>query len=145
MMKLTTLSRYGVRALFDIAYCGEGRPVRASQVSKRQNISLNYIGQIFLKLKRAGLIISHRGRAGGYSLAYPPEKITVLMIINAVEGKIQLVDCIEKKKGCEIMVKCVTRDVWIEAGKTLDNYFSTITIRDLINRAKERGIKMDVS
>ncbi len=144
-MKLTTLSRYGVRALFDIAYCGEGKPVRASQVSRRQMISLNYIGQIFLKLKHAGLIVSHRGRSGGYTLARPPETITVLMIINAVEGRIKLVDCVDPGSDCPMMVKCVTQDVWKEAGETLDNFFAKITIRDLIDRAKERGIRLEAS
>jgi Rrf2 family transcriptional regulator, iron-sulfur cluster assembly transcription factor len=144
-MKLTTLSRYGVRALFDIAYCGEGKLVRASQVSVRQQISLNYIGQIFLKLKRAGLIISHRGRSGGYTLAYPPEKITLLMIIQAVEGPIILVDCLEGVEGCEMEVKCVTQDVWKGAGEMLENFFGKITIQDLIEKAKKRGISFEVS
>ena len=144
-MKLTTLSRYGVRALFDIAYCGEGKMVRASQVSIRQQISLNYIGQIFLKLKRAGLITSHRGRSGGYTLAYPPEKISLLMIIQAVEGPIQLVDCLENVQGCEMSVKCVTRGVWKEAGQMLEDFFGGITIQDLIDRARERGITFKAS
>ncbi len=144
-MKLTTLSRYGIRALFDIAYCGEGKMVRASQVSIRQKISLNYIGQIFLKLKRAGLITSHRGRSGGYTLAYPPEKISLLMIIQAVEGPIVLVDCLEGVGGCEMMVKCVTRDIWKEAGSMLEDFFGGVTIQDLIDRAKERGITFKAS
>lgn len=142
-MKLTTLSRYGVRALFDIAYCGEGNMVRASQVSARQQISLNYIGQIFLKLKRAGLIISHRGRSGGYTLAYPPEKITLMMIVRAVEGPIRLVDCIEGVAGCEMQVKCVTQDIWKEAGELIEDFFGKITIQDLIERAKKRGVSFE--
>jgi Rrf2 family protein len=142
-MKLTTLSRYGVRALFDIAYCGQGNLVRASQVSARQQISLNYIGQIFLKLKRAGLISSHRGRSGGYTLAYPPKDITLLMIVRAVEGPIQLVDCIEGVSGCEMTVKCVTQDVWKEAGEILEGFFGKTTIQDLIDRAKKRGISFE--
>jgi Rrf2 family protein len=139
-MKLTTLSRYGVRALFDIAYCGEGNMVRASQVSARQKISLNYIGQIFLKLKRAGLITSHRGRSGGYTLAYLPKDITLMMIVQAVEGPIRLVDCIEGAAGCDMAVKCVTQDVWKEAGEMIEGFFGRITIQDLIDRAKKRGI-----
>jgi Rrf2 family protein len=144
-MKLTTLSRYGVRALFDIAYCGEGKMVRASQVSIRQQISLNYIGQIFLKLKRAGLITSHRGRSGGYTLAYPPDKITLLMIIQAVEGPIRLLDCLEGAHGCEMAVKCVTRDVWDQAGQMLEDFFGKITIQDLIDSARKRGITLEAS
>lgn len=142
-MKLTTLSRYGVRALFDIAYCGQGNMVRASQVSARQQISLNYIGQIFLRLKRAGLITSHRGRSGGYTLAYAPRDITIQMIIQAVEGPVQLVDCIEGSAGCEMAVKCVTQDVWKEAGEILGDFFGRITIQDLIERAKKRGISFE--
>jgi Rrf2 family iron-sulfur cluster assembly transcriptional regulator len=143
-MKLTTLSRYGVRALFDIAYCGEGKMVRASQVSARQQISLNYIGQIFLKLKRAGLLVSHRGRSGGYTLAYPPKDITLLMIIQAVEGPIELVDCLEGIGGCGMAVKCVTRNIWKEAGEMLENFFGKITIQDLIDSAKKKRINLDV-
>lgn len=142
-MKLTTLSRYGVRALFDIAYCGQGAMVRASQVSARQKISLNYIGQIFLRLKRAGLIISHRGRSGGYTLAYAPKDITIQMIVQAVEGPIHLVDCVEGAAGCEMAVKCVTQDVWKEAAEMLDGFFGKITIQDLIDRAGKRGISFE--
>jgi Rrf2 family protein len=144
-MKLTTLSRYGVRALFDIAYCGGGKMVRASQVSARQQISLNYIGQIFLKLKRAGLIVSHRGRSGGYTLAYPPKDITLLMIIQAVEGPIELVDCLDDVGGCGMAVKCVTRDIWKEAGDLLENFFGNISIQDLIDSAGKRGITFEMS
>jgi Rrf2 family protein len=131
--------------MFDIAYCGEGKMVRASQVSLRQQISLNYIGQIFLKLKRAGLITSYRGRSGGYTLAHPPNRITLMMIIQAVEGPIVLVDCLEGVGGCEMTVKCVTRDIWKEAGRMLEDFFGGITIQDLIDRAKERGITFKAS
>ncbi len=144
-MKLTTLSQYGVRALFDIAYCGEGKMVRASQVSARQQISLNYIGQIFLKLKRGGLINSHRGRSGGYTLAYPPNEITLMMIIRAVEGPIVLVDCLEEERGCAMEVKCVTREIWKESGDMLENFFGKITIQDLVDNAKKRGISLEAS
>jgi len=140
-MRLTTLSRYGVRSLFDIAYFGNGKSVKASEVSKRQNISLNYIGQIFLRLKRGGLIKSQRGRSGGYVLGHPPKDISVLKIIEAVEGPICLITCLEIPQSCPNLNECVTRDMWYESCTMLQNYFSSITIQDLIDRAENKQIK----
>ena len=144
-MKLTTLSRYAVRSLFDIAYYGNGDSVKASQVSKRQKISRNYIGQIFLKLKRGGLIKSQRGRSGGYVLGHPPEEITLLMIVEAVEGEICLVSCLKEESNCDLYEECVTREVWEEACKNLQNHFSKISIASLIDRAEEKGLSREAS
>lgn len=140
-MKLTTLSRYGVRSIFDIAYYGTGKPVKASQISLRQEISLNYIGQIFLRLKKAGLLKSHRGRAGGYYLALMPEDTTLKMIIDAVEGPVDLVHCRDVKSNCPFLDNCVTFPKWKEASEILDDYFSHITIKDLMDDAEKKGLK----
>jgi len=144
-MRLTTLSRYGTRALFDIAYYGQGEPVRASEISKRQNISLNYIGQIFLKLKRSGLIKSHRGRSGGYVLSTAPENITLLSIIEAVEGPIALVSCANGHKDCSFVESCVTHEVWVEASKIMGDYFGNITLKDLIEQGRTLGLNREAS
>jgi len=144
-MRLTTLSRYGTRALFDIAYYGQGEAVRASEISKRQNISLNYIGQIFLKLKRAGLIKSHRGRSGGYVLSSPPEDVTLLSIIEAVEGPISLVTCSGNDKECAFMDSCVTHDIWVEASKIVGDYFGNITLQNLVDQGKTLGLVREAS
>ncbi|MBN1881368.1 MAG: RrF2 family transcriptional regulator [Deltaproteobacteria bacterium] len=144
-MRLTTLSRYGTRALFDIAYYGQGEAVRASEISKRQNISLNYIGQIFLKLKRAGLIKSHRGRSGGYVLSAAPEEITLLAIIEAVEGPIALVSCVNNHKDCMFVESCITHDVWVEASEIIADYFRNITLKNLIDQGKTLGLAREAS
>ena len=144
-MRLTTLSRYGTRALFDIAYYGQGEAVRASEISKRQKISLNYIGQIFLKLKRAGLIKSHRGRSGGYVLSAAPEDITLLSIIEAVEGPIALVSCVDNHKNCAFVESCVTHDVWVEASQMIEAYFKDITLKDLIDQGNILGLAREAS
>lgn len=138
-MKLTTLSRYGVRSIFDIAYYGAGNPTKASQISLRQGISLNYIGQIFLRLKKAGLLKSHRGRSGGYFLAFEPDEITLKMIIEAVEGDICLVRYKSDKSECPYGESCVTCVKWNEASDILSNYFDSITIKDLMDDAERRG------
>ena len=140
-MKLTTLSRYGVRCLFDIAYYGAGESVRASQISRRQKISLNYIGQILLRLKRAELVKSKRGRSGGYTLALPPEEINLLTIMEAVEGPLCFIYCLKDNKSCQLMDKCVTHDIWNEACNLMKNYFSKKTVLDLIRMAEARNIK----
>lgn len=143
-MKLTTLSRYGVRSMFDIAYYGAGKPIKASQISLRQKISLNYIGQIFLRLKKSGLLKSHRGRAGGYYLALTPEEITIKMIIDAVEGPVNLVGCKNGNSNCSFMNSCVTFAKWREASEILNDYFSSVTIKDLMDDAEKKGIKKDL-
>jgi len=144
-MKLTTLSRYGVRSMFDIAYYGAGKPIKASQISLRQEISLNYIGQIFLRLKRAGLLKSRRGRSGGYILAYKPEDITIKMIIDALEGSVNLVHCKDKSgvANCRLISTCVAFPKWKEASDILAKYFSSITIKDLMNDAEASGHNKD--
>lgn len=144
-MKLTTLSRYGVRSMFDIAYYGAGKPIKASQISLRQNISLNYIGQIFLRLKKSGLLKSHRGRSGGYYLALTPEEITIKMIIDAVEGPVNLVNCINRNSSCSFVNKCVTCTKWSEASEILNDYFSSITIKDLMVDAEKKGLAKDLN
>ncbi len=145
-MKLTTLSRYGVRSMFDIAYYGAGKPIKASQISLRQEISLNYIGQIFLRLKRAGLLKSRRGRSGGYILAYKPEDITIKMIVEALESSVDLVHCKGKSgsANCKLILNCVTFPKWQEASRILAKYFSSITIKDLMNDAEAKELDKDM-
>jgi Rrf2 family iron-sulfur cluster assembly transcriptional regulator len=145
LMRLTTLSRYGTRALFDIAYYGQGEAVRASEIAKRQQISLNYIGQIFLKLKRAGLIKSHRGRSGGYVLSSAPEDVTLLSIIEAVEGPITLVSCANGHKDCTFVESCVTHDIWVEASQMMEGYFGDITLKDLMDQGRLLGLAREAS
>ena len=93
LMKISTKSRYGLRAVFDIAYHSAGLSTQVKEISARQEISPRYIEQIFQKLKRAGIVKSIRGPAGGYYLARKPDEISVGDIVRATEGTIQLVHC----------------------------------------------------
>ena len=118
-MRLTTKSRYGLRAMFDIAYhCGTA-PAQIQDISQRQEISPRYLEQIFQNLKRAGILKSKRGPQGGYFLARTPDKITVLEILNATEQDVLLVECggatVKKTKRiarCLFEGSCVTQTVW---------------------------------
>lgn len=147
-MRLSTKSRYGLRAMFDIAYnCGPD-PAQIQDISRRQQISPRYLEQIFQNLKRAGLLKSKRGPQGGYMLARTPDEITVLEILNATEQDVLLVDCagatpkkLRRKSECPFEGKCVTQTVWAEANTLLDGLFGGITLQTLCQRAHGMGIK----
>ena len=147
-MRLTTKSRYGARAIFDLAYHSSGMPVQIKDISKRQQIPQRYLEQIFHKLKGAKIVKSVRGPGGGYLLARPPEKITVGDIIQAMREPIDPVFCVDNEKDttkkCSRSEECVTRQVWKEAGEKITEYFDSITVDDLCERAKNMGLKKDM-
>lgn len=147
-MKLTTKSRYGARAIFDIAYHSSGRPVQIKEISKRQEIPQRYLEQIFQKLKRANIVKSVRGPGGGYVLAKDPKKITVGDIIRAMKESMELVFCVGNENGsskrCSRTEQCVTRLVWEEAGEKIAKFFNSVTISDLCEKATTMGIKKDM-
>jgi Rrf2 family protein len=145
-MRLSTQSRYGVRAIFDIAYNSEGLETQVKDISRRQGISQRYLEQIFQKLRKAGVVGSKRGPTGGYFLSKKPEDITVGEIVRITEGGINPVLCVnpeDSAQPCDRSGECVTQIVWNEAGKRLKEYFDSVTIKDLCNFAKEMGMKRD--
>jgi Rrf2 family protein len=146
-MRLSTQSRYGVRAIFDIAYHSEGLDTQVKDISRREGISPRYIEQIFQKLKKAGIIGSKRGPTGGYFLNKKPEEITIGEIIRVTEGDINPVLCVspeDSTQPCEKSGECVTQIVWNGAGNKLKEYFDSITVNDLCKMAKEMGMKKDL-
>ncbi len=146
-MKLSTQSRYGVRAVLDIAYNSEGMETQVKDISKRQGISPRYLEQIFQKLKRGGILGSKRGPSGGYSLAKKPEDITVGEIVRITEGQIDPVPCLnsgDRSQPCERAEECVTRVIWNEAGNRLKAYLDSVTVRDLCEMAQKMGVKKEL-
>ena len=146
-MKLSTQSRYGVRAIFDIAYNSVHSPAQIQDIYRRQRIPPRYLEQIFQKLKKAGFLVSKRGPKGGYMLRKPPEQISVGEIIRAVEGQSRIVFCTDLESGrkkCGMFEKCITRTVWKEAQDLIFGYFDSISIADLCKKAKEGGIKQEL-
>jgi Rrf2 family transcriptional regulator, iron-sulfur cluster assembly transcription factor len=144
-MKISTQSRYGLRALFDIAYHSAGLSTQVKAISSRQAISPRYIEQIFQRLKKAGIIESIRGPSGGYYLARKVDQITVGDIVRATEGNIELVHCSglrgSPKKACDRMGQCVVRDVWLEASHRLMTYLDSVTLEDLCKEAQSKGVE----
>lgn len=144
-MRLTSKSRYGARAIFDIAYHSSGAPVQIKDIASRQQIPQRYLEQIFHKLKQAKVVKSVRGPGGGYLLGKDPAKITLAEIINAMKEPIDPVFCVDDGvralKQCNRVEECVTQQIWKEAGERITAYFDSITIADLCQRAQHMGIK----
>lgn len=136
-MKMSTKGRYAVRILLGIARYQSNGPVPKKVIAKEECISADYIEQIIVPLKNDGLVIGIRGVKGGFQLAKDPADITVCDILSASEGEMNLVDC--RRNDCHGRDKdlCVTRPVWEGASKVLADYFSQITLKDLLEKETE--------
>lgn len=140
-MRLTTKSRYGTRLILDLGVFGGTKPVPLGDVSERQNISLKYLEQLTVKLKKAGLIKSQRGAFGGHMLARPPGEITIGMIVRTLEGHTHITDCAENQKNaCGICNKagdCLSRWVWVKASTAMFDCLDNITVEQLLKMADQ--------
>jgi Rrf2 family iron-sulfur cluster assembly transcriptional regulator len=143
-MRLSTKSRYGVRALFDIAYHSQGLPTPIREISRRQGVTPRYLEQIFQKLKRAGMVKSIRGPKGGYYLSRKPQEIAVADVLRAMEESIEPIFCTRPLKGrrkCPRESKCVAQAVWSEAGRRLVEYLNSVSLAGMCIMARE--LKVD--
>jgi len=135
-MKLTTKGRYAVQAMTDIAAHEARQPVALPDVALRQGISLGYLEQLFAKLRRAGLVESNRGVAGGYSLGRPARDIRVAEIVRAVDEAIRTTACEPGSgKSCNgTSARCLTHDLWDELGRQIDIFLNAVTLEDVLER-----------
>ena len=136
-MKLTSRGRYAVMAMADLAQLNAERPISLTEISLRQGISISFLEQIFLKLKRSNLVQSSRGPSGGYLLTKSPEEIKLSSIIEAVDEKVKTMGCKkESKKGCTgKSIKCITHNLWDDLETHINNFFEKNTLKDIIYRA----------
>ena len=131
-MKLSTRSRYGTRLMLDLAQHYDRGPVQISDIAKRQDISVKYLEQLIIPLKKVSFIKSFRGPKGGHMLTKSPEEITVGEIVKVLEGGIDLASCIEKPEECNRSSDCLTRGVWEEATKAMFDKLNSITLSKMI-------------
>ena len=136
-MKLSTRSRYGTRMMVDLAQHYDEGPVQMGEISKRQDISVKYLEQIIIPLRKANFIRSFRGPKGGHMLAKSPKDITVGEIVNVLEGGIDLSGCIEKPEECNRSSSCLTRGVWEEATKAMQDKLNSITLSKMIEMERD--------
>jgi len=135
-MKLSTKSRYGTRLLLDMAQHYNQGPVQLGDIAKRQNISVKYLEQIIIPLKKSNYVKSVRGPKGGHALTRPPEEITVGEIVALLEEGDSLVECTDHSEVCERSATCPTRLIWHEAAKALFDKLNTITLADLLHQGQ---------
>ena len=133
-MKLTTRGRYAVMAMADLALFKDKGPTSLTDISLRQNISLAYLEQIFIKLKNRNLVKSVRGARGGYVLEISPEDIKISNIIAAVDEEVKMLNCKkESKKGCNNKTsKCITHNLWDQLDQHINNFFEKVKLQDLV-------------
>ena len=133
-MKLTSKGRYAVMAMADLAKNRVKEPTSLAEISLRQGISIAYLEQLFLKLRKNNLVQSARGPAGGYVLSKPPEEIKLLSIINAVDEKIKTVKCRkESKRSCNgKSIKCITHNLWDDLETHINKFFESNTLNDIL-------------
>ncbi len=129
-MKLTTKSRYAINALAELLVYARSTPVRLKDISEKQNIELNYLEQIFRKLRLAGIVKSIRGRNGGYVYASDPTKISIKQIMDAVEEDLDATNC-AGASSCFEGRQCSSHKLWDDLNHVVDNYLSKIFINDL--------------
>ena len=135
-MKLSTRTRYGIRAILELAENFGNSPVQLKKIAKDQGISIKYLEQLMAILKSAGIVNSTRGAKGGYILAKSPKEIRLSDCFNCLEGPIVTVECVENDSYCTKTSDCITRQVWSEIQKAVMSILEEYTLQDLINRAK---------
>ena len=142
-MKLSNKGRYAVQALADLARSNLQKPTNLTEISLRQGISISFLEQIFLKLKKNNLVKSSRGPLGGYVLSRPPSDITLSSIIEAVDEKVKTVACRrESKKGCHgKSFKCITHNLWDDLETHINNFFEKNTLQDIVFRVNNNQQK----
>ena len=138
-MQLSTKTRYATRLLIRMAREDAGRVWRKQDLSKLEDIPADYVAQILLVLKRAGMVGSQRGMKGGFVLASDPAVLTVADVVEATDGEIALVPCSKQAEACRRNDICVVQEVWAGAGKVLKDYLKGITILALAEDAERRS------
>ena len=135
-MKLTSKGRYAVMAMADLASNNGTGPVSLTEISLRQNISLAFLEQIFIKLKAKKLVRSSRGANGGYFLDKPAADINLSNIIFAVDEEIKTLNCKKNsKKGCNNRLsKCITHNLWDQLDQHINNFFEKVKLQDLVKK-----------
>lgn len=136
-MKLSTKCRYGLRAVVDIAREYGNGPAKRKDIAKKEGLSSSYLENILLVLRNHRIVETTRGVNGGYVLCRAPSEITAFEIVNALEGPLSLIECLDKPSLCKKNVGCVTRIVWRELATAMRSVLTNISLQDLLDREKK--------
>jgi Rrf2 family transcriptional regulator, cysteine metabolism repressor len=136
-MKVSTRTRYGIRAVVELARQEGQNPLQLRVIGEREEISVKYLEQLMAVLKAAGLVRSVRGAKGGYVLARPADQIKMDEVYRCLEGPVVTVECIEDPEACKRVVDCAARDLWINVEKAIHEVLESTTLADIATKAQE--------
>jgi Rrf2 family transcriptional regulator, iron-sulfur cluster assembly transcription factor len=137
-MRMSTKAQYAVRALVSLNLNSTGKPVSIKEIANWEHISLNYLEQLFVKLRRGDIVKSVRGPGGGYVLARPAAQIRVDEIIDTVEETLVPVSCMEADGSCKCNSECATQSVWRGLGNQIRSFLASMTLEDLTKEGRQR-------
>jgi Rrf2 family transcriptional regulator, cysteine metabolism repressor len=130
-MRVSAKTTYAMEAMVDVAMQGGEGPVAVREVARRRAISPNYLQQIFIQLRTAGLVRSERGAGGGFVLGRPPSDIKMSEIVSVFEGPIDLIGCAADTNSCSRSVSCAVRQLWVEVGEGIRRTLDSVTLQDV--------------
>jgi len=136
-MKLSTRTRYGVRAILELAENYGKGPLQLKTIAEHQEISVKYLEQLMAVLKSTGIVRSVRGPNGGYVLAKSPNEIKVSDCFNCLEGPVITTECVGDSSFCPRTADCVARELWAEVHGAIMTVLRSKTLQNLVDRAKE--------
>ena len=143
-MKISTRTRYGMRAILELALAYKAGPLQIKVIAERQNISNKYLEQLIAIIKSAGLVRSIRGPHGGYVLAKSPEDIKLSEIFRVLEGPVVTVECVENEQACASFADCITRRLWIEVNDAILNVLTNKTLQDLVDMSEKEKMNYQI-
>ncbi len=135
-MKISTRGRYGLRILLDLALHDNGSPRMIRDIAGSQRISEKYISRLIIDLRRAGMVKSVRGSRGGYRIARYPKNLTVLDVIEVMEGPVSIIDCVTTE-SCDRQRGCAVRSIWCDMNNQIRSALAAVTLQDVIDRQRE--------
>ena len=139
-MKISTIGRYAIRVLLDLAEHNNGEYIPLMDIAKRQEISEKYLESIVSVLSKKKFVTALRGKGGGYRLARTPEQYTIGSILRLTEGSLAPVACLEDQPNqCERATTCKTLKMWEGCYKVINEYFDGITLQDLLEQNTDMG------
>ena len=141
-MKLSTRTRYAVRAIIELAQNGNNKPLQLKIIAQRQDISVKYLEQLMAILRSSGFVRSIRGSKGGYVLAKAPNQIKLNEVLHRLEGTVTTVECVENEDYCSRSADCASRYLWVQVEQAIEKVLEAMTLQDLVDKAND-GKKLD--
>ncbi len=144
-MKISTKGRYGLRILIDLAMHDPGKPRMLRDIAASQQISEKYISRLVIDLRRAKLVRSVRGVNGGFHLAKRPDEITLLQVLETMEGPLSVVECVRSPEKCKRQTLCPARNIWTQLNDGIRELTRNITLDDILNAYRQHNADLGIA